>query len=356
MNARTVGQRPDVPLLQLAGVSKSFGTASAVYPVDLDVEAGSFTTILGPSGCGKSTLLRMIGGFALPSAGKITIDGADVTRLPPQKRPTNMVFQSHGLFPHMTVAENIGFGLSIAGRPREEIAERVAGAISLVRLDGFAKRPVDRLSGGQQQRVALARALVMRPAILLLDEPLSALDLKLRQAMQEELRHIHRETGGTFISVTHDQSEAFSLADRLIVMNAGRIEQIGRPHEVYGKPQSLFVALFVGDANVVLGARRNGRVFLDVGWEFDNAGKDGPVPYVLRPEDIQLGNEGTGAHCQGTVRESTYLGGSGRLVVALAGGRELIVTVGSPEAILSIPPGTPVTLSWAERAMIEVAQ
>jgi ABC-type Fe3+/spermidine/putrescine transport system ATPase subunit len=355
--AQPAGPKPERPILRLAGVSKSFGHAAAVYPVDLDVEAGSFTAILGPSGCGKSTLLRMIGGFALPSAGTITIKGQDVTRLPPQKRPTNMVFQSHGLFPHMTVAENVGFGLSIAARPREEIVKRVAGVISLVRLDGLAERPVDRLSGGQQQRVALARALVMRPAILLLDEPLSALDLKLRQAMQEELRRIHRETGGTFVYVTHDQGEAFSLADRLIVMNAGRIEQMGRPHEVYRKPQSLFVARFVGDANVIEGARRHGSVTLDGGPKFHSAGSDGRVTFVLRPEDIQLGGVSDAGSMQlaGTIKEAVHLGGSARVIVVPASGQELLVNVAAPDAVLAMAPGMNVALSWAERAMVEVA-
>jgi ABC-type Fe3+/spermidine/putrescine transport system ATPase subunit len=354
MNKMTT--QPAKPLMRLAGVTKSFGAATAVYPVDLDVEPGSFTAILGPSGCGKSTLLRMIGGFAVPSAGTITIAGQEVTRRPPQKRPTNMVFQSHGLFPHMTVAQNVGFGLSVAARPRDEIAKRVADAISLVRLDGFGERPVDRLSGGQQQRVALARALVMRPAILLLDEPLSALDLKLRQAMQEELRRIHRETGGTFIYVTHDQGEAFSLADRLIVMNAGRIEQIGRPHEVYRRPQSLFVARFVGDANVVEGVRRDGRVTLDDGPTFESAGRDGRAVFVLRPEDIRLGDAEAGSvGLPGTIVEAVHLGGSGRASVALAGGRVLAVNIADPDTVLGMAPGKPAAVSWLKRAMVEVA-
>jgi spermidine/putrescine transport system ATP-binding protein len=345
------------PLMRLAGVTKSFGASTAVYPVDLDVAAGSFTAILGPSGCGKSTLLRMIGGFSIPSAGTITIAGQEVTRRPPQKRPTNMVFQSHGLFPHMTVAQNVGFGLSVASRPRDEIARRVADAISLARLDGFADRPVDRLSGGQQQRVALARALVMRPAILLLDEPLSALDLKLRQAMQEELRRIHRETGGTFIYVTHDQGEAFSLADRLIVMNGGRIEQMGRPHEVYRKPQSLFVARFVGDANVIEGVRKDGHVTLDDGPTFESAGSNGRVCFVLRPEDIRLGDaEPTSVGLAGTIVEAVHLGGSGRATVALAGGRVLAVNIADPDTVLGMAPGKPAALSWLKRSMVEVAQ
>ena len=349
------------PLLSLSGVTKAFGSAVAVHPVDLSVEAGSFTAILGPSGCGKSTLLRMIGGFALPTSGTITIAGEDVTRLPPQKRPTNMVFQSHGLFPHMTVWENIAFGLSIAGRPRNEIGRRAGEAIALVRLDGFDDRPVDRLSGGQQQRVALARALVMRPKILLLDEPLSALDLKLRQTMQEELRRIHREAGGTFIYVTHDQNEAFALADRLIVMNAGRIEQIGRPHEIYRRPATLFAARFVGDANVLDGTRSHGRVTLDVGPAFACEGPDGRASFVLRPEDICLD---AAMHCDCgdrvaltvTVTEAMHLGGSGRVSVSAANGQSLMLTVANPDATLGLTPGAEAAISWPAKALVEVSR
>jgi ABC-type Fe3+/spermidine/putrescine transport system ATPase subunit len=197
----------------------------------------------------------------------------------------------------------------------------------------------------------------MRPAILLLDEPLSALDLKLRQAMQEELRRIHRETGGTFVYVTHDQGEAFSLADRLIVMNAGRIEQMGRPHEVYRKPQSLFVARFVGDANVIEGARRHGSVTLDGGPKFHSAGSDGRVTFVLRPEDIQLGGVSDAGSMQlaGTIKEAVHLGGSARVIVVPASGQELLVNVAAPDAVLAMAPGMNVALSWAERAMVEVA-
>src|SRR5262245_33076457 len=214
------------PLLRLSGLSKTFGPVAAVEKLDLDVAAGDFCAILGPSGCGKSTLLRMIAGFIEPSTGSIAIDGRDVTRLGPEKRPTNMVFQSYGLFPHLTVAENIGFGLTLQKLPRDEIARRVSEALRLVRLDQFGDRTIDRLSGGQQQRVALARALIMRPKVLLLDEPLAALDLKLRHQMQEELRRIHNEIGGTFIFVTHDQGEAFALANLVAVMNQGRVGRI----------------------------------------------------------------------------------------------------------------------------------
>src|SRR5215510_10608573 len=232
------------PLVQLRNLAKSYGGVAAVKPLDLDVAYGDFCAILGPSGCGKSTLLRMIAGFVEPTSGQIEIDGIDVTTLGPEQRPTNMVFQGYGLFPHLSVAENVGFGLALKKLPRADIATRVAEALQLVRLEGFGERMIDRLSGGQQQRVALARALIMRPKVLLLDEPLAALDLKLRHQMQEELRRIHREIGGTFIFVTHDQGEAFALANLVAVMNQGWVEQIGSPPDIYLHPKTLFVADF----------------------------------------------------------------------------------------------------------------
>ena len=235
-------------------------------PLDLDVAAGDFCAILGPSGCGKSTLLRMIAGFIEPSAGAIAIDGKDVTRLGPEKRPTNMVFQSYGLFPHLTVAENVAFGLALQKKPREEIAPRVGEALRLVRLEGFGERSIDRLSGGQQQRVALARALIMRPKVLLLDEPLAALDLKLRHAMQEELRRIHREIGGTFIFVTHDQGEAFALANLVVghEPGPGRADRQPGPISI-SIPQSCSSPISSARRALLAGERRNGRVKLKAG-------------------------------------------------------------------------------------------
>ena len=341
------------PLLSLLGVSRSYGSVVAVHSTTLSVAAGSFNAILGPSGCGKSTLLRMIGGFDAPTAGRICIDGTDVTALPPQRRPTNMVFQGHGLFPHMTVAQNVGFGLSVAGVARAEIARRVAEAVALVRLEGQADRLVTGLSGGQQQRVALARALILRPKILLLDEPLSALDLRLRQAMQDELRRIHRAIGGTFIFVTHDQGEAFALADRLIVMNAGRIVQVGPPHEVYRRPADLFVARFVGEANVLDGRRAAGRVTLAFGPGCDLPGPDGPVTLVLRPEDITLDPVPGAMVLQAEVRERQHLVGAGRLVVQ-AGGATLQVALPRAATALDLADGARVTLYVAPHALAEV--
>ena len=350
----------DDPILRLSGLGRRYGQTDVVKDIDLAIPRGSFTSILGPSGCGKSTLLRMIGGLTLPTSGSIEIDGEDVTYLPPQKRPTNTVFQSHGLFAHMSVRENVAFGLSLARRPRSEIDDRVSDALKLVRLDGFENRPVDRLSGGQQQRVALARALVMRPKILLLDEPLSALDLKLRQAMQEELRAIHQDAGGTFIFVTHDQAEAFALGDRLIVMNKGRIEQAGPPGEVYARPRSLFAAEFVGDANFLTGMRCNGRVDLDIGICLDLAGPDGPLHLLLRPEAARLHPAGDGGPgegrlgVEGKIKEIVDLGPFAQCLLELDGGR-MIEIAGIPRTMIdAFAAGNTVTASWPRSAMVEV--
>jgi len=316
------------PLVRLQGLAKSFGKVEAVAPLDLDIAAGDFLAILGPSGCGKTTLLRMIGGFVEPSAGTIEIEGRDVTRLGPEKRPTNMVFQGFGLFPHMTVRQNVAYGLRIARVSRPEMDERVAEAIALVHLDTLAERSTDQLSGGQQQRVALARALVMRPKVLLLDEPLGALDLKLRQAMQEELRRIHRETHGTFVFVTHDQGEALGLASRIAVMEAGRIVQEGSPEEVYARPATRFVSTFIGEANVLKGVRRSGEVTLDAGISFaDGAGADGPVVAVVRPEAIRVGSvaDETGLTVKGDVVDSVYFGAYVRIEIKLRDGTTLVV-------------------------------
>jgi ABC-type Fe3+/spermidine/putrescine transport system ATPase subunit len=275
-------QAAGAPLVRLKGIAKSYGNVAAVKRLDLEIRRGDFLAILGPSGCGKTTLLRIIGGFVAPSTGTVEIDGADMTRLGPEKRPTNTVFQGYGLFPHMSVRQNIAYGLTTAKRPRDEIARRVDEAIGLVRLGEFVERAIDQLSGGQQQRVALARALIMRPRVLLLDEPLAALDLKLRQAMQEELRRIHQEIGGTFVFVTHDQGEALGLANRIAVMDQGVIVQQGGPEEIYAAPKTRFVSTFIGEANVFQGTRTGGTVALAAGANFQASGPDGPVTAVVR--------------------------------------------------------------------------
>ncbi len=330
------------PLLRLSGLSKSFGPVTAVARLDLDVAAGDFCAILGPSGCGKSTLLRMIAGFIEPSTGAIAIEGQDVTRLGPEKRPTNMVFQSYGLFPHLTVAENVAFGLALRKRPREEIAERTKEALRLVRLETFGDRTIDRLSGGQQQRVALARALIMRPKVLLLDEPLAALDLKLRHQMQEELRRIHQEIGGTFIFVTHDQSEAFALANLVAVMNQGRVEQIGSPERIYLHPQSLFVADFVGETTILAGERRNNRVRLKAGLEFDSKGGDGTVRVVVRPERVEERKGGIKA----VVSDAVFFGSSLKVSLKLASDETLILRSSAADAVERYRPGVSLNVGW----------
>ena len=278
----------DDPLVRLIGVSKAYGEVVAVHPLYLDIYRGDFIAILGPSGCGKTTLLNMLAGFVLPDTGRIEIDGGDVTRIGPDRRPTNMVFQGYALFPHMTVYQNIAYGLRIRNVPKDEIGFQVQQMVDLVYLGGLEQRAITEISGGQQQRVALARALIMRPDVLLLDEPLAALDLKLRYSMQQELRRIHRSIGGTFVFVTHDQNEAMGLANRIAVMEDGHLIQEGNAEEIYSRPKTQFVSTFIGEANVLQGRRRAGIVSLDVGLTFSSAGRDGPVVTVVRPEAISL--------------------------------------------------------------------
>ena len=332
------------PLLRLSGIAKSYGTTAAVEPLNLEVEAGDFCAILGPSGCGKSTLLRMIAGFVVPTAGRVEIEGTDVTRLGPEKRPTNMVFQSYGLFPHLTVAQNVAFGLALQKRPSDEIAKRTSEALGLVRLGGFGERTIEKLSGGQQQRVALARALIMRPKVLLLDEPLAALDLKLRHQMQEELRRIHSEIGGTFIFVTHDQGEAFALANRIVVMNSGRVEQIGSPEQIYSKPASLFVADFVGETTILAGERREGNVSLKTGGTFADPGKDGSVRVMIRPEKIQFSKSGIAV----VITDVVYFGPSLKISARLPSGESLLLRATDTTASNRVRAGETWHVSWSE--------
>jgi spermidine/putrescine transport system ATP-binding protein len=343
------GDLAATPLVRLRGLTKRYGPLAAVTPLDLDIAAGDFLAILGPSGCGKTTLLRMIGGFVAPTAGTIEIGGADVTRLPPDRRPTNMVFQGYGLFPHMSLRQNVAYGLVIAKRPKDEIRRRVDEALALVRLEELADRGIEQLSGGQQQRVALARALIMRPKLLLLDEPLAALDLKLRQAMQEELRRIHREAHGTFVFVTHDQGEALGLANRIAVMEEGRLVQEGDAEEIYARPRTRFVSTFIGEANLLPGRRQGGRVQLPGGASFDDPGPDGEVELVVRPEDVRLGaavRDGD-VRLAGTVEDAVYLGSFVKYRVRLADGPML--TAHSPDRDPSrrFAPTAPVEVGWA---------
>ncbi|MFD4240928.1 ABC transporter ATP-binding protein [Streptomyces sp. NPDC058525] len=317
------------PAVRLDHVSKRYsgaGAAYAVHDVELDIAQGEFFSLLGPSGCGKTTLLRMIGGFADPTRGSVLLDGQDVTGLPPNKRNVNTVFQSYALFDHLSLADNVAFGLKRSGVERTEIRRRVTDMLDLVQLAHLASRKPATLSGGQKQRVALARALVNRPQVLLLDEPLAALDLKLRRHMQVELKQIQREVGITFVFVTHDQDEALTMSDRLAVMNEGRVEQCGTPEDVYERPTSSFTASFMGTSNLVPGTYRSGRVVLDDGPELP-VGTRAAVPdgsrvnLSIRPEKIWLSDLEPGmARATGVVRETVYCGPTTTYLIELAPG------------------------------------
>jgi spermidine/putrescine transport system ATP-binding protein len=253
-------------VVTLDRITKRFGEVTAIDCLDMEIKAGEFITFLGPSGCGKSTTLRILGGFEKPDQGRVIIDGQDVTKLPPNRRDVNMVFQDYALFPHMTVAQNIAFGLELKGRKRSEIETRMAELLDFLRLKGLRERTPDQLSGGQRQRVALARALAPDPKLLLLDEPLGALDAKLRGQVQVELKDIQKLTGKTFFFVTHDQEEALTMSDRIVVMNAGRVEQDGTPEDLYFRPRSRFVAEFIGETNLIHGTVEgsdNGRIVIN---------------------------------------------------------------------------------------------
>jgi spermidine/putrescine transport system ATP-binding protein len=347
------------PAVSVEAVSKSFGAAVAVRELTLDIAKGEFFTLLGPSGCGKTTTLRMIGGFVLPDTGRILIDDRDVTREPPNRRPSNMVFQQYALFPHLTVHDNVAFGPSEAGAERREIERRVGEALELVQLSGYSARKPHELSGGQQQRVALARALINRPAVLLLDEPLGALDLKMRRAMQYELKRIQREVAITFVYVTHDQEEALTMSDRIAVMRDGVAEQVGSPRDVYDQPASLFVAGFIGETNVlpstvVACGAASATVRLDIGGTIDvptgaglAAGDRAAV--LVRPEALRFGSDVSAAQGRqrlgGRVMESVFQGSVIRTVVALPNGARLVVAT-PKDSVMPAASGDEVTLSW----------
>ncbi len=279
-------------LIELKKISKSFGGDLVLDELDLYIREKEFVTLLGPSGCGKTTILRIIGGFETPDVGRVFFDGADITNLPPNKRQVNTVFQKYALFSHMTVADNIAFGLKIKKKSSEEIAQKIKYALDLVNLPGFDDRMPDSLSGGQQQRIAIARAIVNEPKVLLLDEPLGALDLKLRQEMQYELIRLKNELGITFIYVTHDQEEALTMSDTIVVMNRGYIQQIGTPESIYNEPTNAFVADFIGESNIIDGIMLEDRLVrigkqnfecVDEGFDVNEA-----VDVVIRPEDVEL--------------------------------------------------------------------
>jgi putative spermidine/putrescine transport system ATP-binding protein len=303
--------------LELENVQKAFGASYAVQRFDLAVERGEFISFLGPSGCGKTTTLRMVAGFELPTTGQIRVDGKDITNLRPNQRNVGMVFQSYALFPNMTVAENVAFGLKVAKRPANEVDGRVAEMLKIIKLPQHAGRYPYQLSGGQQQRVALARALAIKPQLLLLDEPLSALDAKIRVSLREEIRSLQRSLGITTIYVTHDQEEALSMSDRIVVMNEGRIEQIGSPFEIYNYPRTRFVASFVGTLNILRGRvvdATSGRIAIDDQPITAARGmgglQNGEVrSLALRPEAVVINGAQTGANrMQGTIEEVSFLG------------------------------------------------
>src|SRR4051812_35790672 len=314
----------------LVGVSKRFGTHAAVDDVSLEIADGEFFSLLGPSGCGKTTTLRMVAGFERPDAGRIVLKGNDVTDVPANRRPVNMVFQQYALFPHMSVYDNVAFGLKVKRVPRSEHGERVHEMLRVVSLEGLDKRRARQLSGGQQQRVALARALVNRPAALLLDEPLGALDVKLRKQMQLELKRIQHSLGTTFVYVTHDQDEALAMSDRIAVMNGGKVEQIGAPREVYEKPQTAFVADFIGSLNLfeVTGDEGVGGFSVARFADGDRVVVPGThavgetVRVAVRPEHVRVGDaQDGGTRLRGTLAQVVYLGMYTQLHVDTAVGR-----------------------------------
>jgi putrescine transport system ATP-binding protein len=319
---------PDVPLLRIEGVAKKFGNFRAVDHVSLDVRAGEFFALLGPSGCGKTTLLRMLAGFETPDEGCILLNGRDIAHVLPHERPVNMMFQNYALFPHLSVRDNIAFGLKRAGMARADIDTRVAEMVALVKLEGLEKRKPDQLSGGQKQRVALARSLARRPQVLLLDEPLAALDKKLRESTQHELMELQRRLGMTFIIVTHDQEEAMTMAGRIGVMDAGRLDQVATPRDLYEAPASRWIAEFVGDINLFEGqpgAMENGRLAIstrDAGTIYVAEPRTPPgknvVSVAIRPEKVKLSRrapiaDGTSVHAlnrlEGVITDVSYLGG-----------------------------------------------
>ena len=298
-------------LIDLQHITKSYGGNVVLDDLCLYIRENEFLTLLGPSGCGKTTTLRIIGGFETPDSGQVMFENRDISSIPPNKREVNTVFQKYALFPHMTIAENIAFGLKIKKKPQSYIKDKIKYALKLVNLDGFEDRMPDSLSGGQQQRIAIARAIVNEPKVLLLDEPLGALDLKLRQDMQYELISLKNELGITFIYVTHDQEEALTMSDTIVVMNQGYIQQIGSPERIYNEPENAFVADFIGDSNILPGIMIRDELVEILGARFDcvdkGFGENNPVDVVIRPEDIDLLGEGEGT-IDGVVTDTIFKG------------------------------------------------
>lgn len=326
-------------LVNLVNISKSFDNQMVLDDLNLYIRENEFLTLLGPSGCGKTTTLRILGGFETPDKGQVIFEGRDITNLPPNKRNLNTVFQKYALFPHMTIAENIAFGLKISGKSKSYINDKIKYALKLVNLDGFENRMPDSLSGGQQQRIAIARAIVNEPKLLLLDEPLGALDLKLRQDMQYELIRLKNELGITFIYVTHDQEEALTMSDTIVVMNQGYIQQIGTPESIYNEPENAFVADFIGDSNIIGATMIRDRLVEILGARFDcvdtGFGENKPVDVVIRPEDVELVAPEEGI-IQGTLTHSIFKGVHYEMEV-MANGFEWLV-----QSTKMVPVGTKV--------------
>jgi putative spermidine/putrescine transport system ATP-binding protein len=342
--------------VSLRNLSKRYGETYAVRDVSVDIAQGEFVVLLGPSGCGKTTTLRMLAGFVPPTQGSILIGGRDVTAMPPWLRNTGLVFQSYALFPHMTVAENVAFGLEMRKLPAAEIAPRVSEALGMVRLQDYAARLPRALSGGQQQRVALARALAIRPDVLLLDEPLSNLDAKLRADVRVEIRELQQRLGLTTVMVTHDQEEALTMADRLVVMADGVIRQAGSQRDLYERPADRFVANFVGRSNFLEGSV-SGRVFTSRGGAVirlgDRASADGPATFAIRPEQVALMGLAQGAgnsvnSVQGRIATTSYLGSAIDIHVVLAGGEALIAQMANRGGALMPRVGDEVLIGWPE--------
>ena len=341
--------------IQLVDLAKRFGAFEAVSGIDLDIPPGEFFSLLGPSGCGKTTTLRMIAGFERPSRGRVLLDGQDVSDTPPNRRHVNTVFQSYALFSHLTVAENVAFGLRFTKASKEEARSRVGQALSLVQMQEFRDRKPHQLSGGQQQRVALARALILNPSVLLLDEPLGALDAKLRKALQIELKALQEQVGITFVYVTHDQEEALTMADRIAVMSEGRIEQVGSPREVYEEPASAYVADFLGVSNMLdahaVGTDSDGRCRVRVG-DFELLASHGhtssrsPVKVVVRPERVRVEAPGEIGENRlpGKIERVVYAGATSQLVVTLGRGAPIRCMLANDGVASSFDRGTPVSV------------
>jgi putative spermidine/putrescine transport system ATP-binding protein len=337
------------PKLRVQKLSKRYGPVTALQPIDLTVAAGELLTVLGPSGSGKTTLLHIVSGLVEPSGGNVYIDGSEHTHTPVHRRDIGMVFQSYALFPHLTVHENVAFPLRMRRRPEAEIRRRVSAALEMVQLDDLSARMPRALSGGQQQRVALARCFVYQPSIILMDEPLGALDKKLREHMQIEIKRLHRDTGVTIIYVTHDQEEALALSDRICLMNQARIEQVGTPREIYEHPETVFAADFIGISTIFQGVRDRNTLRTEAGTFAlpDNAppriGPNQQAALVVRPEHIQVGAN-TDCRVSGHVVEAVYAGAETRLIVRLHGGTDLTVRIPAPAGGFEI--GAVIEAGW----------